>query len=856
MMSPAPGLATAPTQRSGVRQLILDNGLHAVWEADGRQPLVAIEARIKGGLRGEGRYVGSGITHFIEHMLFKGTTSRPPGTIEQEIRGYGGTINAFTSFDVTGVSLFVEARYLPQALDLLADILQHAVFDPKEFEKERAVIISEMHMNLDDPDRRIHQVFWGRHLLEHPYRHPVIGYQPVFERLTVKDLSDLYVAQYHPQNVTLAIAGDVGGADLPQLLEKTFGAWPRGPVDPSQLLVPLEPPSASAKEQAIELPVQTAYVLLGFSSVRLADPQLYALDVLANILGDGRSSRLYEGIVRQRRLAHSIASWDYTPYDPGVFAVYFRTDPERIDAATQAILQLIDEVKQRGVTDAELRKAKRSVAAGYLFGLQTVEAKASDLASSLASTGDPLFSRQYVTGVEQVTKEQVQAVAQKFLDASKMTRAIIRPAAAAQAATAAPESAGLSMTKTALPNGAPLIVGVDQALPIAAITVAFHGGVRVETDETQGLSNLVAQLLTKGTARKSASEIAFQVESLGGHLEAFSGRDGFGIVLQVLSQDMPDGLALAQELVTQSTFSDDELTIQRQLIANQLQAQEDEVFDVGGRLLRRTLFTQHPYRFHPLGSRDTIGALSRAQCLEFAKRWIVPSNMVVSVAGDVSRETVEAKVRKLFGSGAPAPSPWPPAMPAAAPEGIHEASQVLDKEQAVIMFGFLGSAHAAPDRDALDVLTAVLSGMAGRLFQSVREQFGLSYTLGASHVPGWDRGLLLVYAATRPQEQARVLQVMQEQLQLVVEQGVTEEEVDQAKRYLIGQHRMDLQSVVGLSRQSALDELYGLGYDAWTTYESRINAITPARVHEAARHYLTLNQRAQVTVGPNGHRAP
>ncbi|MBI3022046.1 MAG: insulinase family protein [Candidatus Omnitrophica bacterium] len=839
--------------RSSVGQQVFKNGLQLVWEEDHRQPLVAIEARIKGGLRGEGRAVGTGITHFIEHMLFKGTPSRPTGSIEREVRGYGGTINAFTSFDSTGVSLFVERRYLKEGLGLLADILQHAVFDQGGFDKERAVIVSEIQMNLDDPDRRLSQLFWSRHFLEHPYRHPILGYQPLLERLTVSDLAAFYASQYQPQNVTIACVGDLEGAALPALVNEVLGSWPRGMTDPSQQLVPAEPPAVSRKDASLELPVQTAYVMLGFSSTRLADPALYPLDVLANILGEGRSSRLYETVVRKRQLAHAIAAWNYTPYDPGVFAIQLQTDAGNVEAATHAVLEILDDVKQHGVVDAELRKAKRAVRSSYLFSLQTVEARAADVASSMAATGDPLFSRRYVSGIEGVTRQQVQEAAQRFCDPSKMTTAVIRPAASTPSVeNTSPPPERIPVTKTIFENGATALLGVDHALPIAAIVAAFRGGVRAETEEDQGVSNLVAQLLTKGTRRKSALDIAQQVESLGGTLEAFSGRDGFGLVLQLLSQDLEEGLSLMHELVTQSAFPEEEVAIQRRLIAKQLQTQDDEIFDVGGRLLRQQLFSHHPYRFDPLGKRETIGTLTRAACLRFAQRWMVPENSVLAVFGDVDQGAVARQLQRSFGSLATRPSAWPAQLPEEAIDGIREVTHTMDKEQALIMLGFLGSRHTAPDRYALDVMTAILSGMAGRLFQAVREERGLSYTLGAVNVPGWDPGYLLVYAATRPTEQSSVLNALDEQLRLAVGQGFSDEEVFQAKRYLIGLHRAELQHLVGLARRSALDELYGLGFDAWTQYEDRINALTTAMVNEAAGRYLTMRQRVQVVISPDG----
>jgi zinc protease len=227
--------------------------------------------------------------------------------------------------------------------------------------------------------------------------------------------------------------------------------------------------------------------------------------------------------------------------------------------------------------------------------------------------------------------------------------------------------------------------------------------------------------------------------------------------------------------------------------------------------------------------------------------------MVVAVFGDLNETAIAQQVERAFGALPAQPAPWPDRLPADPPAGVQTATRTLEKEQALVLLGFLGSTHTAPDRYALDVLTAILSGMAGRLFQAVREEQGLAYTLGASHVPGWDRGYLLVYAATRPQEQEKVLTALEQQLERAAEAGFTEEELEQAKRYLIGLHRLELQHLSGLAKRVTLDELYGVGHEAWAEYEARINAVTAADVHEVARRYLTLDHRAQVVVSPNGH---
>jgi len=839
--------------RDPVHQQTLDNGLRVVWEEDHRQPLVAIEARIIGGLREEGPYLGMGITHFLEHMLFKGTTTRAPGTIDQEVRRYGGSINAFTSHDHTGVTLYVESRYVREALAMLSDILQHAVFPEEEFQKERVVVISEIQMNRDDPERRISDLFWSHLFLVHPYRHPILGYLEQLKKLTAKDMATYYHSQYLPNNVVLACAGDIDSSTFPKIVQETFGTWERGV--PYQQLVQTEPPTLSPREAIDELPVQAAYMTLGFPSTRLADPNLYALDVLAGILGQGRSSRLYEELVRKRQVAQIAAAANYTPFDPGAFTVYLRTEPSQAQAAIDATYEVIEAIKRDGVSAAELTKARRQVEADYLFRHQTIESVAEDLASSLAMTGDPAFSKGYVAGVDRVTADDVKRVANQYLVRTAATLAIIRPPAKAET-TAPPTEERPNVTKTVLPNGLTVLIGVDRHLPLASIVVGGHGGVRVETEQRQGLSNLTAQMLLKGTSKRSASEIAAFVESLGGRMSAFSGRDLFGVGLDVLSGDVSQGLGLMQELITDSTFPAEEVALQEQLVLRELEARDDDVFDLASRRMRETLFKGHPYQLDPLGDKATIGKLRREDCQAFAKQWLTANNLVIGVFGDVNPDTVLADIRQRFGQLPKGQAKWPDRLDQAPLGGIREAVETRQKEQSVILLGFRGTRAASEDRYALDSLTAILSGMSGRLFQAVREKLGLSYTLGATDVPAWDQGYLVVYAATRPEERDKTLDGILGQLRLIVDQPVGDEELRLAKQYLIGAHRLDLQQLTGWGKRILTDELYGLGYDSWTQYETRINAVTPKAVQDAARRYLTLNAYAKVLVGPQPGGSP
>jgi zinc protease len=455
-----------------------------------------------------------------------------------------------------------------------------------------------------------------------------------------------------------------------------------------------------------------------------------------------------------------------------------------------------------------------------------------------------------VDGIAGVTAAQVRRAAARYLDPSRMTVAAIRPAQAPRASEAPPAAAAMRVHKAVLSNGATALLGVDRTLPLAAIVAGFRGGVRVEEAQTQGLCNLVATMLTKGTQRRDATAIADLVESWGGSLQAFSGRDEFGLGLELLADDVGQGLALLHELLTASTFPEAELAVQRELILKQLEARQDEIFHVGTDLLRAALFQTHPYRFQPLGAEPTVRGLTRAQCLAFAGQWVRPSNLVIAVFGDIDDAAVLRTLERTIGAMRRGPVPWPQQLRAEALDTVREAAKVFAREQALVLLGFRAPTYRSEDRDAVDVLTALLSGMAGRLFQAVREAHGLSYTLGAAHAPGWDPGYLVVYAATKPQEQWQALETIEEQLGRVASEPLGEDEVEQARRYLIGAHRLDVQELAGLAKRAVVDELRGVGHDAWQRYEERIRGVSAQAVQDAARRYVTLQRRAQVLVSP------
>ncbi len=832
-----------------VERVVLPNGLILLLEEDHRVPLVAFAVRIRGGANAEGARLGGGGSHFIEHILFKGTATRPVGAIDREVRSYGGDIGAFTGSDYTGVNVTVGKPYAGQAAALLADVLQHATFDQAEIDKERLVIHSEMQMRRDDPGQYLHEQFNATAYRLHPYHESVLGRQALFDHLTREDLLAIYHQQYVANNMTIAVIGDFATGETLPALRRAFETMTSGA--PLPLAYPEEPEQVNTRRLVERRPVHVSHLLIGFHSTAMTDVDTYALDVLAQALGEGESARLVQRLRAHDRLVYSIEAWNYTPVDPGIFGISATGEEANTEAALAAIHDEIARVQQHGLSPQELEKAKRQVLAGYVFGRQTIQSKADDLALNELTTGDYDFSRTYVDGIQQVTSQEVQTVAQRYLTPENETIAALHPEAAAVVTAPAATESLPTVQKTVLPNGITVLTQEDHRLPIVSMLVAAPGGLRAETAQTNGLSNLMARWMLRGTRKHSARQIAELVESWGGQVGAFSGRDAWGLQLQVLRPQATDGLALLAELLTQPAWSAQEGAQLTQEIAAEIRAQQDDIFFVAGQRLREGLFAAHPYRWSALGTEASVAALTVDTVRAFHRQVVRPERLVVAVFGDISAADAAKQITQRFGTlpKDTGPSPEAPALepPLAASTQL---AATAPKQQSVLMVGFRGARWTDEDRYPLELLSAWLSGLGGTLFDELRDQQGLAYTLGAYPIFGRDPGLFVYYVATRPDDLDRTQQALRRFLQQLARKTIDPQALDSTKAHLLGEFRSQLQSTATWALRCALDELQGVGFDAYRQYEARINRLQPADLERVINQYITSAKSVTVRVEP------
>jgi len=838
-----------------IQRYELDNGLVVLLQPVAGSGLVAVEGAVRTGSITEGEWIGSGISHFVEHMLFKGTERRGVGEVEKEIQLCGGSYDAFTSYEYTGYRIVIPNENLPKILDLLSDVLQNAIFDPGELEKEREVILKELAMGRDDPDRFLHLLNWSRAYTNHPYRHPIIGYESLFRSLTREDVIRYYHERYVPNNMVLALAGDFQTAEAAELIHEKFIGMKRKGVP--EIEIPREPLQMSPRKNFVESnKVKLAHIQMTYHTVSLRDPDLYSLDVLAILLGDGESSYLHRLLHREKGLVYQVSCWSYTPRDPGVFTIDCLLEPGKIDQAVAETEKELKRLLANGFTKSDLEKAKRSVIADYFTSRQTVETLAGGLVSNELLTSDPNFSERYVAGIQKVTSADLQRILQNYLREDRMTLVGLIPSSeqekAGQARQEKEQSLSLyteGMKKYQLSNGITVLLKQDKRTPLVSVIAAFKGGLLSEKPEQAGISSFTAQLLVKGTAKQNAEEIARWVEERGGALSPFSGNNSFGFTLQLMKEDLSEGLMLASEMVARPSFHEKEIDLVRSLIQVGIRSQEEDAFQQAGKLLRQILFQTHPFRFTTLGTSQTIAKISRGDLSSYYQNFCLPRNLTLCLVGDIDEKQIEPMIRFHF-------EPWKgrkeklsfPQFSEPAIEKERKASHPSEKDQAMVLMGFHTVNLFSEERYQFDLLTSILSGGSGTLYDAIRQKEGLAYSVGAHGIFGLDTGYYVFYAATAPGQTDRVQTLLRQEITALREHPVDEAVLRRAKQELIGNNRIELQSISSLAFKTALDECYGLGYRTIDQYEQKILRMTAGDLQKTAQTYFDLQKSATIVI--------
>jgi zinc protease len=855
-------IAGGPTPSAGEEVLVekyaLGNGLTVVIRPNPSSPVVAVQVWVKAGSTTEPED-RAGMSHILEHMAFKGTKRRGPGEIAREVESVGGEINAYTSFDQTVYHITLSGRFLENALDILADTLGNSVFDAGELARELEVILEEVRMNEDNPGRVVSKALFREAYKVHPYGRPVIGYVDTIRKTTRDDLLAYFRANYVPGNMVLVLAGAVDPKTSRPLIEKTFGGLPSGSAPKAAL--PAEPPQRETRVVVKEKDARRAYLDMGFHGPSMRDPDVYAWDLLSMILGSGETSRLYRGVKDGKGLVDSVSASSYTPADPGLLFIGGTLSPEAARVALKEILLETFRMVAAPPEGPELARAKTATETDFLYSLESQSAVARHVGFYETTLNDAAFEQTYLRKIRAVTADDIQAVAKKYLSPGNLTVSAVLPAgkggilpaeevrvisreAYAEATTpAAKTEKKRTVVKEILGNGIRVIVRENRTVPVVAVQAGFLAGVRGEPKGKDGVAGLAAGMLVKGTSHRTAREISEAVENMGAELSGYSGRNSFGLQGKFLQRDFEKGFRLFADSILDPTFPSEELEKKRIETLGALKQQKDQLTQATFLLFLEAHYGDHPYGRNPLGTENSVRGMTPSDLKEYYERWADPRNMVIAISGDIGVEEALAAVRKAFAEMPPRPGYEAlGAIPVPPHEAVRKAEELRDKQQAHFVIGYPGARFTDPDRYALDVLGSALAGMGGRLFVNLRDKKSLAYSVTSFSSEQVDPGFFAFYMGTSADKLDGAIADTLVEISDVKKGGVTQEEFDRAKRWMIGTYEIGLQSNSSYADKMVYNELYGTGYEETFAAPEKIAAVRISDVNRLAASVLDIEK--------------
>ena len=853
--SPVPACASIRQLPDDVTLATLSNGLTVIVQENHVAPVATVRCYVKNtGGAFEGQYLGAGLSHVLEHVVAGGsTTRRTEKEIEKIIDTFGGATNAFTSSHLTGYYINCPARNTITAIELVADSMQHVAFEPSEFERELKVVRREI-ADGEVNRRRVQWKLLNQTIYtEHPVRHPTIGYLDVLNATTNQTIIDFYRERYVPNNQVFVAVGDVKTQEVLDEVARQWAGTPR--ARETFLPMPDEPEQLGPREAIREMDGTTYDVAVAWPTVKLSHPDLFALDVAAYILSEGDSSRLVRRLKYDRQLVLSVSSASYTPhFAAGWFGIFASSTPEHWQEALDEILRETYRLRDEPVSPAELAKAKKQKAAELVFGQQTVQEAADSLGRSFISTGDPLFDKHYVAGIQGVTAEEIRDVARRYFVPERLNRVIIAPPGGSPKAGRG-EAAGAEgeVRAARLANGLRVLVKRHSHLPLVNIQAYVLGASLVDTEETAGRSAMVGAMLDKGTAQHSAQQIADYFDSIGGRLAMSAGRSTIYGSATTLKDDFPRAAALFAECFTRPTFPREELDKQKTLALGAIARRADDPHQEAFELFYDNLPKSSPYHLIQGGKVETIKPLTADDLRAYHAKYFVPGNMLVAVFGDIDPEAALALVKQHFGRLKPAPDfePIDVDRPNAIPQSVVRHKQT-GKPTGMIILGYAGTSLVdKEDYAAMVLLDAIMSGYSypgGWLHNELRGE-GLVYFVHAFQITGPAPGYFAVLAQTDPEKIDDAVGRIQRNVSRAKAGEITEDEFRTAQQMVIALHAQENTTIGAQAQQAALDELYGLGYDYDKTFDARIEVVTLADVVRVARKYL--DNHVLVTTSPN-----
>jgi zinc protease len=853
-----------------VERRTLDNGLTVVAERRGLGPVVFSGVVYGVGSRDE-RPGMTGISHLLEHMMFKGTEKYGKGEVAALVERNGGELNAFTSEDVTMYyEVFARDRW-ELALEIEAERMVNLRLDAAELESERQVVLEERAMYLDIPSVELGEELLAAAFRESPYRWPIIGWESDIRSMSRDDLAAHYERWYTPGNASLVVVGDVDPDGVFAAAERRFGGIAPRTVPARR--IPREPELKGRVHLALERTTALPHLQILFRAPELRTRDSEALAMLANVLSGSRTSRLDLALLETNR-AGDVQVHYHPKHDPSPFTVIVEGHPDvPLDEVEDILWREIEAVAARDVDPDELDRARNQVEAHQLFAMQSPSNRGFSLGWHEAH-GDVGYVDRVIDNLRTLTAADLREAAARHLRRERSALARIEGGNGAGparpgATSGAPPTASLlwpgvedrrhrsglasapAVRRLALANGMKVVLQPDRTDPVVAVSLLFEGGSALDPPGREGLASLSADTMERGPRDREFVEYSRGFERLGSQLSIAAGAELVHCDVTLLARHAGAGLSLVADLLEAPGLRENDLDVVRNLALNDLEAREDDLDDVAEDLLLRGVADEHAYARLPHGTAEGVSAVTIEDVRRFQPEAYRPDRAYLAVVGDVDEEALGRILEERF-ARLPAPAasraPMPPlAGPTAARTLVRTRNE---KTQAKICFGGPGLSASDPDRFAAIALNHVLGGSSirSRLGDEIRDRAGLAYSVGSRLYERSVGGFFLVSLGTRPENVRRAVDSVRAEVARIAE-GVTEAELRDARDYLTGSFPLRFTTYGRLARFWTRSTFYGWPEDYLQRYADRVRSLEPADLRRAGRR-LADSARVLAVCGP------
>lgn len=830
----------------------LDNGHTVIIKEVHNNPIVTIDTWIKTGSINE-TDKNNGVAHFLEHLFFKGTTKYPTGEFDKILETKGAITNAATSKDFTHYYICIPSNHFEIAMDMHADMLMNPQIPRKELEKERKVVLEEISKNNDNPETKLYDNMINSFYTIHPYKRKVIGKKEIIQNITREEILDFYNNWYNPSNMITVVVGDIETENTINLIKQKFNKKENKKCKNTDYKA-----DKNIEKQVLvetEDKVKTGYMMIGFRGVPQENRKdSFALDVLATILGDGRSSKLYQAVKEQKQLAYSISAGHASMKDDSILYIRANFIPTNKDKVKKAIFDEINKIKNGNIDELEIATAKNIIERDTFYSRESTANIANELGYTTLVYGDTNYYEEYINNIKKITKSDLEKVAKKYLNPNQAVISILLPEKKnknlkeitnKQKKPATVIKKDETITQYKLPNNINLIINHNKLNDIVAMQLYSKGGIFIE--KKYGTGNIMASTMMKGTTKYSSLDLSQIMEQNGIKIKPSAGSDTFEITAKTTKNDIDLLFSLLDEIINNASFDLQEIEKIKTEKILAIQKNKDNPTSVVFEEFKTAIWKNTPYGITGKILEKTIPTINRNDIIEHYETVLNPQNIVVSINGNVNDEIIIDYLNNIFDkrikentksfSYEEYKNKFTPLTKQ------QTIKKTQDVETAWLVLGWLtDGVYNKKDIVTLQIIDSILGGgMSSRLFSNLRGEQGLAYQVGSTFVSNINQGLFAVYIGTNPQTAIHSKNELLKQINILKREFVSDKELLDAKNKILGNFILSQETNMEKAYALGWFETSGRGFEYIKEFQSLINEITPTDIIKTANKYFTDN---------------